>query len=83
MTPPHTPLTPDPPPHTHTNTKHRVPTTLLAIVDASVGVKNGVDFDSRACGCQKNRVGSFYAPAAALLDKSFIRTQVSVVSPIE
>lgn len=45
-------------------------------MDASVGVKNGVDFDSRACGCQKNRVGSFYAPAAALLDKSFIRTQV-------
>lgn len=41
-----------------------------------MGVKNGVDFDSRACGCQKNRVGSFYAPSAALLDKSFIRTQV-------
>lgn len=53
----------------------RVPTTLLAIVDASVGVKNGVDFDSRQCGCQKNRVGSFYAPSAALLDKAFIKTQ--------
>jgi hypothetical protein len=44
----------------------RVPTTLLAIVDASVGVKNGVDY----CCCvtdetYKNRVGSFYAPARA------------------
>lgn len=54
-----------------------MPTTLLAIVDASVGVKNGVDFDSRLCGCQKNRIGSFYAPTAALLDKRFIRTQDS------
>jgi len=47
----------------------------LAIVDASVGVKNGVDFESKGCGCQKNRIGSFYAPAAALLDKTFIQTQ--------
>jgi len=54
----------------------RVPTTLLAIVDASVGVKNGVDF---CCGVTndtyKNRVGSFYAPSACLLDSSFISTQ--------
>jgi 3-dehydroquinate synthetase len=54
----------------------RVPTTLLAIVDASVGVKNGVDY---CCGVTnetyKNRVGSFYAPSACLLDTSFISTQ--------
>lgn len=54
----------------------RVPTTLLAIVDASVGVKNGVDY---CCGVTdesyKNRVGSFYAPSACLLDTSFITTQ--------
>ena len=54
----------------------RVPTTLLAIVDASVGVKNGVDY----CCCvtdetYKNRVGSFYAPSSCLLDTSFITTQ--------
>ena len=54
----------------------RVPTTLLAIVDASVGVKNGVDY----CCCvtdetYKNRVGSFYAPSSCLLDTSFIATQ--------
>jgi 3-dehydroquinate synthetase len=54
----------------------RVPTTLLAIVDASVGVKNGVDY---CCGATdetyKNRVGSFYAPSACLLDTSFISSQ--------
>ncbi|CAB9509293.1 3-dehydroquinate synthase [Seminavis robusta] len=54
----------------------RVPTTLLAIVDASVGVKNGVDY---CCAITdetyKNRVGSFYAPSACLLDPSFIATQ--------
>ena len=53
----------------------RVPTTLLAIVDASVGVKNGVDYCSCAKGLQKNRIGSFYAPIAAYADKSFIATQ--------
>ena len=54
----------------------RVPTTLLAIVDASVGVKNGVDY---CCGgaSYKNRVGTFYAPTACLLDSNtFVATQV-------
>ena len=54
----------------------RVPTTLLSIVDASVGVKNGVDY---CCGVTdetyKNRVGSFYAPSSCLLDTAFISTQ--------
>lgn len=54
----------------------RVPTTLLALVDASVGVKNGVDY---CCGVTdetyKNRVGSFYAPSSCLLDSAFIATQ--------
>lgn len=54
----------------------RVPTTLLGIVDASVGVKNGVDY---CCGITdetyKNRVGSFYAPSSCLLDPAFIQTQ--------
>lgn len=56
----------------------RVPTTLLALVDASVGVKNGVDYCSCSMGPQKNRVGTFYAPVGAFLDKSFIATQVCV-----
>lgn len=56
----------------------RVPTTLLSLVDASVGVKNGVDYCSCSMGPQKNRVGTFYAPVGAFLDKSFIATQVCV-----
>lgn len=54
----------------------RVPTTLLAIVDASVGVKNGVDYCCDLTGeSYKNRVGSFYAPSSCLLDSAFISTQ--------
>lgn len=54
----------------------RVPTTLLSIVDASVGVKNGVDYCCDVTNdTYKNRVGSFYAPSSCLLDNSFIATQ--------
>ncbi|KAL7512341.1 hypothetical protein ACHAXN_009412 [Cyclotella atomus] len=54
----------------------RVPTTLLAIVDASVGVKNGVDYCCAVTDeTYKNRVGSFYAPSACLLDPAFIASQ--------
>jgi len=54
----------------------RVPTTLLAIVDASVGVKNGVDYCCAVTDeTYKNRVGSFYAPSSCLLDPAFISTQ--------
>jgi len=48
----------------------RIPTTLLAIVDASVGAKTSINhFDRR------NRIGSFYPPVSTLIDKSFIKTQ--------
>lgn len=54
----------------------RVPTTLLSLVDASVGVKNGVDYCCALTDeAYKNRVGSFYAPSSCLLDNSFIATQ--------
>lgn len=54
----------------------RVPTTLLSIVDASVGVKNGVDYCCPVTNdTYKNRVGSFYAPSSCLLDNSFIASQ--------
>mmetsp|Transcript_24774 Transcript_24774/g.59742 ORF Transcript_24774/g.59742 Transcript_24774/m.59742 type:complete len:545 (+) Transcript_24774:179-1813(+) len=54
----------------------RVPTTLLAIVDASVGVKNGIDYSCCVTDeMYKNRVGSFYAPSACLLDPAFIASQ--------
>ncbi len=48
----------------------RIPTTLLAIVDASVGAKTSINHFGR-----RNRIGSFYPPTMTLIDKSFIKTQ--------
>ena len=48
----------------------RIPTTLLAIVDASVGAKTSINHFER-----RNRIGSFYPPVQTLIDKSFIKTQ--------
>jgi 3-dehydroquinate synthetase len=47
----------------------RIPTTLLAYVDAAVGVKCGVNF----CGV-KNLMGSFTAPQGVLLDRIFLHS---------
>lgn len=47
----------------------RVPTTLVALVDAGVGVKSGVNHDQH-----KNRLGAYHPPVAALLDRSFLAT---------
>ena len=52
----------------------KVPTTLLGIVDASVGAKTGINFEDR-----RNRLGAYYAPIVAYLDKSFLKT----LEPIE
>jgi 2-epi-5-epi-valiolone synthase len=52
----------------------RVPTTLVGLVDASVGAKTGINFEDR-----RNRLGSYYPPIAAYLDKAFLRT----LAPIE
>jgi 3-dehydroquinate synthase len=48
----------------------KVPTTLLAIVDASVGSKVAVNHFER-----RNRLGAYYPPVATLIDKKFIKTQ--------
>ena len=48
----------------------KVPTTLLAIVDASVGSKVAVNHFER-----RNRLGAYYPPIATLIDKKFIKTQ--------
>lgn len=48
----------------------KVPTTLLALIDASVGAKTGANHFER-----RNRIGTYYPPIAALLDKKFINTQ--------
>lgn len=46
-----------------------VPTTLLGMVDASIGGKNGVDF-----GLQKNLLGTIKQPRFILQDASFLKT---------
>ncbi|MBD3583035.1 3-dehydroquinate synthase [Flavobacterium selenitireducens] len=46
-----------------------VPTTLLAMVDASVGGKNGVDL-----GSLKNQVGTITTPRLLLVDTHFLST---------
>lgn len=47
----------------------KVPTTLMGYVDASIGIKTGINFNGN-----KNRLGSFQAPQKVLLDKSFLQT---------
>ncbi len=46
------------------------PTTLLSMVDASVGGKTGVDL-----AAAKNAVGAFWQPSAVVCDVDFLRTE--------
>ena len=46
-----------------------VPTTLLAMVDSSIGGKNGINF-----GRRKNYIGTIYQPKRILIDPSFLET---------
>lgn len=46
-----------------------VPTTLIAFVDAAIGVKTGVNFNGH-----KNRIGAFAPPQKVLLDRTFLNT---------
>ena len=48
----------------------KIPTTLMGIVDAGIGVKTGVNFAQK-----KNRLGTYAAPASVLLDPSFVASQ--------
>lgn len=47
----------------------KVPTTLMGYVDASVGIKNGINFNGR-----KNRLGGFEPPCRVVLDHTLLRT---------
>jgi 2-epi-5-epi-valiolone synthase len=47
----------------------RVPTTLVGLIDAGVGIKTGMNYNG-----MKNLIGSYYAPTQVLLDPAFIRT---------
>jgi 3-dehydroquinate synthase len=46
-----------------------VPTTLLGMVDASIGGKNGVDL-----GVLKNQIGTFNEPVLLLIDSEYLAT---------
>ena len=48
---------------------YNVPTTLLSMVDSSIGGKTGVDF-----GGVKNSVGTFYQPKGVLVDVKTLNT---------
>ncbi len=50
-----------------------VPTTLLAMVDSSIGGKTGVDLPSG-----KNLIGTFYPATATVLDPTFLKTLPAV-----
>jgi 3-dehydroquinate synthase len=47
----------------------KIPTTLLGIIDAGLGVKNGVNFVQR-----KNSIGTFYPPEYSILDPEMLGT---------
>lgn len=47
----------------------RVPTTLIGLIDAGIGVKTGVNYSDH-----KNRIGTYYSPKSVLLDVTFLST---------
>ena len=47
----------------------QVPTTLLAMVDSSVGGKTAIDLDG-----YKNQVGTFFQPSAVFINLNFLKT---------
>ena len=46
-----------------------VPTTLLAMIDASIGGKNGINFNN-----YKNQIGLFSEPEAIIINTQFLKT---------
>ena len=47
----------------------KIPTTVMAAVDASIGIKTAVNFHGR-----KNKMGTYCAPLAVFIDKTFLKT---------
>jgi 3-dehydroquinate synthase len=47
----------------------KIPTTLMGYIDASVGIKTGINFNGH-----KNRIGSFEPPLRVYLDRAFLRS---------
>ncbi|CAL5223885.1 g6478 [Coccomyxa viridis] len=47
----------------------KVPTTLMAAIDASIGIKTAVNFENR-----KNKLGTYSPPLGVFIDRSFLRS---------
>lgn len=47
----------------------RIPTTLIGLIDAGIGIKTGVNYNAH-----KNRIGTYFSPSAVLLDSTFLST---------
>jgi 3-dehydroquinate synthase len=47
----------------------KIPTTVMAAIDASIGIKTAVNFHQK-----KNKLGTYCAPLAVFIDRSFLRT---------
>lgn len=47
----------------------KVPTTLLAMIDAAIGVKTGINHHGA-----KSRLGTYYMPSGVLIDPAFLAT---------
>lgn len=47
----------------------RIPTTLVGLIDASIGIKTGVNFNN-----YKNRIGTYYQPLITYIDPTFLVT---------
>lgn len=47
----------------------KIPTTLIGLIDVSVGVKTGINYLNR-----RNRLGAYYPPIQVIIDKSFLKT---------
>lgn len=47
----------------------KVPTTLMAAIDASIGIKTAVNFENR-----KNKLGTYCPPLGVFIDRTFLRT---------
>jgi 3-dehydroquinate synthase len=52
----------------------QVPTTLLAMVDAAIGGKTGVNFELPGGGLGKNMIGAFWQPRVVLVDPAVLAT---------
>ena len=54
-----------------------IPTTLLSIVDASVGSKTGINFNSL-----KNQIGVFSDPILIIIDTEYLKTLMKEISKV-